>query len=356
MAVQSRMKCIALPLLVFVTACAKQDAGPPEVGYVTGVSGPEDLVAVPGTRWIVTSGLKGEGHPGALWLIDREAKSAARLYPGDSIKAEYDAKAWPGCPGPADPASFSAHGLGLRDGTLLVMNHGSREAIEVFRLDSSGAAPALTWTGCVVLPKGALGNGVTVLPGGGIAATLMNTPEFIDGPADAAHPENWVPKLKSGQTTGYAATWRAGEGWKKIAGTEGSGPNGIEASPDGESVWVAMWGNRKLVRASLRRDAPPAEVKTEFMPDNVHWGDDGKLWIAGAAAEPAAYFECWETKGCRNDYAVAHLDPATLAVTVVPHPDTRPLFGEATAAIGVAGEVWIGAHPSDKVAWLRPGK
>ena len=96
-----------------------------------------------------------------------------------------------------------------------------------------------------------------------------------------------------------------------------------------------------------------SEVATQFMPDNLRWGDDGKLWVAGAAGAPADYFKCWASKGCRNDYVLAHVDPTTLALATVPHPKTLPCFGEATAVLKQGDEAWIGANPSDQVAVLR---
>lgn len=335
-------------------AAARQpgEAATPE--YVVGAHNAEDLIAVPGTRWLVTSGLDEPGRPGGLYLVDREARTAAPLVAGESAKL--DAAAYPGCPGP--PKTLSAHGVGLRAGaggtsTLYVMNHSGREAVEVFALDHSDAssAPTLRWTGCAPLPAGALGNGVAALADGGFVATLMNAPEYFDGPAGVDHPERWVPKLSSGATTGYAASWRAGEGWKKIAGTEGSGPNGIEASPDGAWVYVALWGNRRIVRAPLGA-GESRTVELNFMPDNIHWGDDGKLWIAGAAVAPPAYFACWATKGCRNDYAVASLDPATLAVRTIEHADARPTFGDATGVVRAGNHLWIAAHPGDRIGVL----
>ena len=53
--------------------------------------------------------------------------------------------------------------------------------------------------------------------------------------------------------------------------------------------------------------------------------------------------------------AAAVLDPAAMKATVLPHPDTRPDFGDATAAVKAGGEVWIGANPTDKVAWMAAG-
>lgn len=339
-----------------LAGCPAEDPGA-RLGYVTDVSGPEDLVAIPRTPWIITSGLKDKDKPGALYLINRESKQASRLFPGAADLIRFDEPAWPDCPGPPDPARFSAHGLGLSWGTpqrdrLYVMNHGEREAIEVFAVALMAGGPVLTWEGCVPTPKGALGNGVTALPDGAFAATLMNAPEYFAGPAGADHPENWIPRLSSGQTTGYAASWRKGEGWRKIPGTEGSGPNGIEAAPDGSAVWVALWGNRRIVRAPLGGGAV-STVATDFMPDNLRWGDDGMLWVAGAATAPVDYFKCWATKGCRNDYALARIDPASLRLTKVPHPKTLPTFGEATTVLKLGDELWIGANPSNRVAVLR---
>lgn len=72
--------------------------------------------------------------------------------------------------------------------------------------------------------------------------------------------------------------WRPDTGWTAISSTEGSGPNGIEVSRDGESVWMALWGNKQLVEASLVDNTVRKTIDLDFMPDNVRWGDDGHLW------------------------------------------------------------------------------
>ena len=347
--------------LALLAGCSGHRSGGSTIDYVSGVTGPEDMVAVPGTKWLITSGLKTDKQPGALWLIDSETMSAVQLLGPQHPVAATDTSPDLTCTTPIDPLRFSAHGINLAvdkhgAGKLLVVNHGEREAIEIFSIDTAQIAPQIVWTGCIKLPVGALGNGVTALTDNNIAATLMNAPEYFTGPADAGHPENWVPRLSSGQTTGYAATWRPGEGWKKIPGTEGSGPNGIETSPDGLSVWVALWGNRRIVRAPLTAGMAGSSFSVDFMPDNLRWGDDGMLWAAGAATAPSAYFKCWATPGCRNDFAIAKIDPAKMLLMKVPHPATLPKFGDVTTAVMRQGEVWLAANPSDKVAVMRAAK
>lgn len=344
---------------VLLAACSPS-GGDAKVGYVDGAVNAEDLVPIPGTKWLLASGLDEPGVPGRLTLIDREARNARLLFSADSpVSAESHADGQggdPACPGTLEPGKFGAHGIALRKtgegkGTVYAVNHTGREAVELFALDWSGTEPQIAWTGCIPLPAGVLSNGVAPLPDGRVAVTHMNAPEYFKVPAGRGNPETWIPKFIAGETTGYAATWGPGEGWKKIPGTEGSVPNGIEASPDGGQVYVAIWRAGELRRVDLA-SGQLRTVRLDFMPDNLRWGDDGRLWIAGAAGPPKAYFDCAAKKGCHNDYRVASLDPATMAVQAFAHPDTRPQFGDGTAAVRTGGEVWVGSNPTRHVAYF----
>ena len=330
-----------------------------QIGYVRGVANAEDLVAIPGSKWIVAGGLDEPGRVGRLTLIDREAKVARLLFSGESPVSSDQREGDPKCPGRLTPGKFGAHGINLRQtapgkGTLYVINHTGREAVELFALDWSGKDPTAVWTGCIPLPAGVLSNGVAVLPDGGIAVTFMNAPEFFDRPAGRTNPEVWMPKFVAGETTGYVAIWHVGRGWQRLANSEGSVPNGIEASPNGKAIYVALWRNREIRRVPLGGGAVKT-VKLAFMPDNLRWGDDGQLWIAGAAGAAKDYFACAAKRPCLNPFRVASLDPATMAVQVLSIAETRPTFGDATAAVKLDGEVWIGSNPTDKVAYLPVG-
>lgn len=347
----------ALALLA-MAACSR--VGGQQMNFLSSVPNAEDLAPIPGTRWLIAGGLDEPGkRTGQLTLIDREAKTARLLFSGDSpVSADGWANVQGGdakCPGPLQPGKFGAHGINLRltapgKGTLYVVNHTGREAVELFALDWTGREPIAVWTGCIPLPERVLSNGVAPLADGGVAVTWMNAPEYFTGANGREQAAAWIPKFVAGETTGYVATWRAGEGWKKVPGSDGSVPNGIEASPDGKWLYVNVWGSGEVRRLPLG-EGQAWSTRLDFMPDNMRWGDDGKLWIAGAAGERKAYFDCAAKPGCHNGYRLASLDPATMQATVLPHADT-PGFGDVTAAVKAGGDLWIGANPSERVAWM----
>jgi len=134
------------------TSCAPTNG----LSFVCGAQNPEDLVPIPGTRWLIASGLKdGAG----LKLIDTDAKTARLFYTGRPAQQRPDKKLFPNCPAPPDANTFNAHGLYLRRAQapglyrLYVVSHGLLESIQVFAVDVSSAEPSLTWTGCVPMPK-----------------------------------------------------------------------------------------------------------------------------------------------------------------------------------------------------------
>lgn len=344
-------KRITILAALALAACSGKSAGP---AYVEGVVNAEDLAALPGSRWIITSGLDAPGAPGRLSLIDRESRSVRVLFSADSPVIADAREGDPACPGPLQKGQFGAHGIALREtapgkGTLYAVNHTGREAVELFALDWSGQTVTAAWAGCVPLPPGVLSNGVASLPDGRIAVTWMNAPEFFTGPAGRENAATWIPKFVAGETTGYAATWKAGEGWRKLPGSEGSVPNGIEASADGSQLFVAIWRASEVRRIDLA-SAQVARVKLDFMPDNLRLGDDGRLWTAGAVGEAGAYFACAAKPGCHNDFRVASIDPEAMTAELFAQPDTRPAFGDATAAVRVGDELWLGSNPARRVA------
>jgi hypothetical protein len=313
-----------------------------------GLINAEDMVHVPGTPWIIASGLaEGEHTDGHIYLVNAGNRSASTLLPGH-VDYRPDTKAYQACPGAPDEAKFSAHGLSLRGGpgktgTLYVVHHGERESVEVFKLDARRPVPQLTWVGCVVYPAGASGNGVVSMPGGAFAATSFMDTQDPKSPA----------KILAGEPTGGVLIWRPESGWQTLAGAAAiSADNGIEASADGKELFVAGWGDQTIVRLPVNGTGRRDVIKTGFHTDNLRWGSDGYLYATGQRDSVQNLFTCAPNtdKRCDNPFSVLRIDPKTLRTREVVHDPGRPDFGAASVALKVGREFWLGTPHGDRIA------
>jgi hypothetical protein len=309
------------------------------VQFVCGLDGPEDLVEVPDSNWIIASG---DAAPGAITLVDKRNRNVTALYPSPNMKQQLNSKTYDSCPGPIDPAEkdkFRAHGIALRPGrgslyTLYVVHHGNRESIEVFEFDAREKTPALTWVGCAVAPDPIGLNSVVALPEGGFAST-----NFL--PRNAA---NGIASVRSGQRNGELWEWHTKTGWKIVPGSEASGANGIEISKDGKWFYMAGWGNQVFIRFSrgqtpVKRD----EIPVGFRLDNLRWSPDGTMLIgAGQQMGPDGA----TAVGSR----VIKIDPKTLKVQDVITYPANDAFEFATGAIQIGREFWVGSVRGTKIA------
>ena len=342
------MIAIAAAIAGSGAAMAAQSA--PAMTYVTGVINVEDMVRVPGTRWIVGSGLAdGQRTDGHIYLISVDDHTVRVLLPGH-IDYRPDANAYPDCPGKPDEARFSAHGLSIRHrsgqrDTLYVVHHGERESVEVFKLDRHGAMPHLTWIGCVVYPAGVFGNGVVALRGGAFAATSFMDPR--DSKAFAT--------MEAGEPMGAVLIWRRKTGWQILPGAAAiSAPNGIEASSDGKLLYVAGSGDLTVVHLRIDGTGRPAVIKTGFHTDNLRWGDDGYLYAAGQRDTVQNLLNCAPNtdKRCDNPFSVMRIDPKTLAAEEVVRDPGHPEFGAASTALKLGAAYWLGTPHGDRIAIL----
>jgi DNA-binding beta-propeller fold protein YncE len=304
-----------------------------DVQFICGQNGPEDLVVVPGSQWVVASSYGGSGGVMLIRVSDRMSSVA---YPGAAPKERLDAKTYNTCPGPPDAAfkaKFLTHGLYLQEGrnsvhTLYVVVHGGREAVEVFELDARSQTPALTWIGCAVAPEPIGLNSVRALPGGGFIAT-----NFLPRGTQMA-------SLQKGEKNGELWEWHTASGWQKVPGSEASGANGLEMSDDGKTLYVAAWGSQSFFRLS-RGGAKPErqEVPLGFRVDNIRWAKDGSILAAGQGGNAPNFTT-----------QVVKVDPKTLKVTeVVNRPAVGP-FSAGTVAVEVGNQYWVGSFRGDRIA------
>jgi hypothetical protein len=317
--------------------------------FVCGLTNAEDLVQVPGTPWIVASGLADGGQTqGHIYLVNADDRRVQLLLPGHVVYRQ-DSGIFDACQGAPDETKFSAHGLSLRVGsgsehTLYVVHHGERESVEVFKLEAGPVAPTLTWVGCVLYPAGVTGNGVAALPGGAFAASNFfstNDPKSLD-------------KLTAGQPEGGMLIWRPKTGWEDIpeAATI-SADNGVAASPDGRKLFVAGTGDETVVRLSLDGTSwDRAVIKTGFHTDNLRWGSDGFLYAAGQRDTVANLLACAPNtkQRCTSPFSVLRIDPVTLQTREVVHHPGAPSFGAASTALRIGDEYWFGTPHGDRIA------
>lgn len=287
------------------------------VKFVCGTTNPEDLYQVPSSRWVIASGRYTDSE-GPLYAVNTRDHSAREVFPAGALPPQHDSVTYRACPGPT--TVFQPHGLTLREGsggvhTLYVVGHGAREAIEVFELKASGGVPTVKWIGCIPAPEGTNRiNSITALPGGSVGATNF----------DRAGGELWE--------------WHPTTGWIEVPGSQMRGPNGLVSSDDGQWFYVGGWSDQALVRVS--RGQSPVQVDpipVGFNVDNVRWGPEGQVIIAGHVTS------CEDAAPCELSAArVAEVDPNTFAVRQLVDYNGNEFFKVGTVAIEVNGEIWIG--------------
>jgi hypothetical protein len=301
------------------------------VRFVCSQVGPEDLAIVPGGEWVLSSGNVANG---GVRLINIRDKTTKVLFPTAPPMERLDKKTYNSCPGPLDPAEgekFRAHGIYLRPGknsvhTLYVVHHGNRESIEVFELDARAKLPTLTWVGCAVAPDPIGLNAVVGLPDGGFITTNFQA----RGPADPAA----RGRMMAGESNGEVWEWHTGTGWKKVPGTEAAGPNGLEISKDGKTLYIGGWGSQSVIRVSrgqtpTKKDAVPVG----FRVDNLRWASDGSLLAAGQGGTAPS-----QTSN------VARVDPNTLTVKELIRYPYNDVFRGSTTAIQIGKDIWVSSH------------
>lgn len=323
-----------------------------QLDFVCGAQKPEDVLALPGTRWLVASGFA----PGAgLKLVDGQARSLRRWFEGSAVQMAWDKRRWPNCPGPLDPALFNARGLALQDlgegrWQLLVVNHGGRESIEAFEIDASGNEPRLTWRGCQPMPEGQVANSVAAFADGTVLATVLTRPGTTIG------------DFTLGRITGGVWQWRPGDAtFTLLPGTELPGNNGLEVDPAGQRFYVVAFGLHAVAVFDRRDTARPLDLiaAPDFMPDNIHWSG-GRLLLTGMRLdEPACGGQRKVVDGkadpmlCHRGWVVGELDLKDRRIATLAYGHPQASFNGHSAAALSGGALWLGSFQSDRLAIVR---
>ena len=302
-----------------------------EIRFVCGLVSAEDLAVLPGSEWVIASGNR-EG--GRLHLVSVRDKTSTVLFP-TATRNERLAATYPTCPGPLDlmkPDDSRAHGIYLKPGpggvhTLYVVHHGTRESIEVFEVDAKAGPPTLTWVGCAPALSIHGFNAVVAFPEGGFAATSTRTNDV------------WQ--------------YQTATGWRRIPGTEGTAPNGLEISKDGRWLYVAGWAEEKLTRVS--RGPSPVQkdvIQLGFRPDNVRMSPDGSVMFAAGHTDKDGHSIKEPREPLKETSNVARIDPKTLKFERIFQHSAMDGFVATTTAIQIGNEMWLGSQRGERIAYF----
>lgn len=297
----------------------------------------EDLVAIEGGRRIIAS----SAEPDALYIIDLQRRKIVNA--AVDVRPQWDRKTYADCPGPLPKGGLFSHGIAAHEGDkrLYVVNHGAREAVEVYAWQRRSAD--IAWIGCVPVPAGVFANSITPLPSRAFAMTNMGqlTPETLTS-------------ITEGKDSGEAWTWRPRAGWSKIANSNGAGPNGLEVSRDGRFIYMVRTGARDVVRIDLSGRTPNrVSPQLEITADNLRWTPDGKLMTTGIKLPGMKALDCLRDKNCVPPFQVITLDPIDLHVVEQLEGTSDLVVGPPTVAIKVKDLIWLGTVRGERLATMK---
>lgn len=350
-------RLIAIAATLVITGCASslppiEDCEPRgDIRPVCDMLTPEDIAALPDERFLLLAhfGKMGE-EPGSISLFDTHDETLRALYPlpagadDPGYSTDWGESACTEPPGD----SIGPHGTHLHqleDGRwrYLVVNHGEREAVELFELIPAGGDSRLVWRGCVFAAEDTLMNDVVGLDNGDLVYTRMFRPS--DSLA--------LPKSAIGISTGELWRWNAGAGLTPLQATRAAQPNGLEIDATNEYVYANMYMEGQVWQVRLsdgevtaRYDIPNA--------DNSAWGSDGRLWVMTHDMGIGDILSCFDNSDapCPGGFDIIALDPATGAFESVFQHEGAPM-GAATVAVPQGGRIYMGSFVGDRMISVR---
>lgn len=305
-----------------------------DVDMICGIRAPEDFEVTPDGNYLIIAKFgMGDDHPLALYNLRSGAFS--------DLAIGSDPQGGWGDPACTDSIGddVGPHGLSLSQRAngawqFYVVNHNVRESMEMYELLADGNSWRLAWRGCVFAQSPY--NDVAAQPDGSFVATRP-TALMTEG-----------ANVFSGEATGNVARWTAAGGEVVLPGTEIGYPNGVLVSADGRYAYISGWTTSDFHKYDLEAQREVAQADLGFMPDNLTWTPDGRLMAAGIKGVNG---NCPATSDnpCLQGFEVVVIDPGSAAITRVFDNRGRALINGVSAAIEVAGDVYVGSFQGTRM-------
>jgi hypothetical protein len=313
--------------------CGRHD----KVEIICGTTAPEDLERTPDGRFLIVSKM-GRGEVRGLDLFEPATQSFTAIPLSAGKKPDWGENA---CTESID-GRIMPHGLSLSKRTsgewqLYVVNHNTRESMEMYELLPDGTKWKLAWRGCVIASEPY--NDVAALPDGSFMATR---PQALQKEAR---------NLFEGKPSGNVVVWTIGSGEQVLPGSEYGYPNGILVSKDGGSLYISGWTTRDLHRYDLTTKKEVAKTELTFMPDNLTWTPEGEILAAGIKGVSG---NCpSESKyPCIQGFVLAKVDPKTMKSRIVYDSNGKALINGVSVGIEAGNAFYVGSFQGDRLVKL----
>jgi WD40 repeat protein len=308
-----------------------------KVEIICGTNAPEDFESTPDNRFLIVSKM-GRGEDRGLDLFDLATQTFTAILLSVGKKPGWGEDACSESIG----GRIQPHGLSLSKRTsgewqLYVVNHNTRESMEMYELLPDNTKWKLAWRGCVFASEPY--NDVAALPDGSFVATR---PQAIQKEAR---------NLFGGKPSGNVAVWTIGGGEQVLPGSEYGYPNGILVSKDGRSLYISGWTTRDLHRYDLATKKEVAKLELTFMPDNLTWTPDGEILAAGIKGVNG---NCPSGSNypCIQAFVLAEVDPKTMESRIVYDSNGKAFINGVSVAIEAGNAFYVGSFQGDRLLKL----
>ncbi len=155
-----------------------------------------------------------------------------------------------------------------------------------------------------------------------------------------------LDELFAAKPAGAILEWTPRGGYKYVDIGSISGPNGVELSPDEKTLYVDAWASRAIWEFALREKAYPVRhISVPFLPDNLRWGDDGRLFSAGMFSTPRAVLTCAMKTPvgviCGRHWGAVAIDPATMNLTCRIEQRNYLDIGDVSTVLKIGNALWL---------------